>query len=180
MTKEELEFLKELQHELRTQDTDGQAAPRFWGILEEGQQVVPDGFGDYIEVVDKTCGDAETFTPEDYVTHIRELLLEEDDAEADEIWGSVDKDEICEVVEFATQCLMRDAEVFEIKKTTNLSDQTGCFLTKRAAQKHIELNGYHYNNPKTYAMTAWRNPEFEKFLNIFENLDLTELEKLVK
>ena len=26
-------------------------------------------------------------------------------------------------------------------------------------------------------MTSWRNPEFEKFLNIFENLDLTELEK---
>lgn len=29
-------------------------------------------------------------------------------------------------------------------------------------------------------MTAWRNLEFEKFLNIFENLDLTELEKIVK
>ena len=29
-------------------------------------------------------------------------------------------------------------------------------------------------------MTAWRNPEFEKFMDIFENLDLTELEKLVK
>lgn len=29
-------------------------------------------------------------------------------------------------------------------------------------------------------MTSWRNPEFEKSLNIFENLDLTELEKLVK
>ena len=29
-------------------------------------------------------------------------------------------------------------------------------------------------------MTAWRNPEFEKFMDIFENLDLTELEKIVK
>ena len=29
-------------------------------------------------------------------------------------------------------------------------------------------------------MTSWRNPEFENFLNIFENLDLTELEKIVK
>ena len=26
-------------------------------------------------------------------------------------------------------------------------------------------------------MPSWRNPEFENFLNIFENLDLTELEK---
>ena len=29
-------------------------------------------------------------------------------------------------------------------------------------------------------MTDWRNPEFEKFMSIFENLDLTELEKIVK
>ena len=28
----DIEFLKELQKELRTQDTDVQAAPRFWGI----------------------------------------------------------------------------------------------------------------------------------------------------
>jgi len=180
MTKEELEFLKELQHELRTQDTDGQAAPRFWGILEEGQQVVPDGFGDYIEVVDKTCGDAETYSPEDYVSHIRELLLEEDDEEMDDVWEDTDKDDIKDVVWFANTYLDRNAEVFEIKKTTHVSEQTGCFLTKRAAKKHIELNWYNYRNAKTYAMTAWRNPEFEKFMGIFENLDLTELEKLVK
>ncbi len=181
MTREELEFLKDLQRELKEQDTDGQAAPRFWGILEEGQQVVPDGFGDYIEVVDKTCGDAETYTPEEYVKFIEEQLAEETDKEdLDETWESVDKNEICEVVDFATQYLLRDAEVFEIKKTTHVSDQTGCFLTKRAAKKHIELNWYNYRNAKTYAMTAWRNPEFEKFMNIFENLDLTELEKLVK
>ena len=180
MTKEELEFLKELQHELRTQDTDGQAAPRFWGILEEGQQVVPDGFGDYIEVVDKTCGDAETYSPEDYVSHVRELLLEEDDEEMDDVWEDTDKDDIKDVVWFANTYLDRNAEVFEIKKTTHVSEQTGCFLTKRAAKKHIELNWYNYRNAKTYAMTAWRNPEFEKFMGIFENLDLTELEKLVK
>lgn len=29
-------------------------------------------------------------------------------------------------------------------------------------------------------MTDWRNPEFEKTMDIFENLDLTELEKIVK
>ena len=39
MTKEELEFLKDLQRELKEQDTDGQSAPRFWGILEEGSRL---------------------------------------------------------------------------------------------------------------------------------------------
>jgi hypothetical protein len=176
MTKEELEFLKELQHELRTQDTNGQAAPRFWGIIETGKRLVPDGFGDETVVRDGE----ETYTPEEYVTHIRELLLEEDDDELDESWADVNKDSIDEVINFANGVLDREAEVYEMEKYQKLTDQTGCFLTKRAAQKHIELNNYHYTNPRTYAMTAWRNPEFERFMNIFENLDLTELEKLVK
>ena len=172
MTKEELEFLKDLQRELKEQDTDGQSAPRFWGILEEGQQVVPDGFGDYIEVIDGNCEDAESFTPEEYVKFIEEKLSEENDEEdLNEPWETVDKDDIYKVIDFANRFLERNAEIFEIKKTTQISDRTGCFLTKRAAKKHIELNGYHYNNyhynnPKTYAMTAWRNPEFEKFMSI--------------
>ena len=176
MTKEEIEFLKELQHELQTQDTDGQASPIFWGILETGKRLVPEGFGDETVVQDGE----ETYTPEDYVQFVREQLLEEDDQETDEAWADVDKDNINEVIEFANDVLERDAEVYEVEKYEKLSEMTGCFLTKRAAQKHIKLNDYHYQNPKTYAMTAWRNPEFEKFLNIFENLDLTELEKLVK
>ena len=32
MKKEDIEFLRELQHELNTQEHDGQASPRFWGI----------------------------------------------------------------------------------------------------------------------------------------------------
>lgn len=32
--KEEIQFLKELQNELKTQDNDCQAAPRFWGIMD--------------------------------------------------------------------------------------------------------------------------------------------------
>lgn len=178
MTKEDLEFLKELQHELRTQDTDGQAAPRFWGILEDEWVVVPDDCGDEVRVFDNRDGDE--YTPEDFVNFVREQLLEEDDQKLDKAWGDVDKDNINEVTDFANEYLLRDAKAFDISKKERVSNQTGCFLTKRAAKKHIELNDYHYTNPRTYAMTAWRNPEFERFMNIFENLDLTELEKLVK
>ena len=132
-------------------------------------------------MIDGTCEDAESFTPEEYVKFIEEKLSEENDKEdLNETWENVDKDDIYEVIDFANRFLERNAEIFEIKKTIQISDRTGCFLTKRAAKKHIELNGYHHNNPKTYAMTAWRNPEFEKFMDIFENLDLTELEKIVK
>ena len=46
VTQEQYEFLKELQHELLTQPTDGQASPKFWGIMEEREVGVPDGCGD--------------------------------------------------------------------------------------------------------------------------------------
>jgi hypothetical protein len=43
-----------------------------------------------------------------------------------------------------------------------------CFLTKRACERHIRLNDYHYRQPKPFADTAWRNPEFERLLRIVE------------
>lgn len=40
ITKEELDFLSDLQHELNTQDHVGQADPRFWVIMGQEKQVV--------------------------------------------------------------------------------------------------------------------------------------------
>ena len=34
LTRDDIEFLKDLQHEMNTQDTVGQRDPRYWGILE--------------------------------------------------------------------------------------------------------------------------------------------------
>jgi hypothetical protein len=34
VSKEDYDFLKELQHELNTQDTDGQADPVYWSVME--------------------------------------------------------------------------------------------------------------------------------------------------
>lgn len=34
MTKEDIEFLRDLQHELNTQPNDGNADPVFWGIIQ--------------------------------------------------------------------------------------------------------------------------------------------------
>lgn len=176
MTKEELEFLKELQHELRTQGTDGNARPVFWGIQEDRVQTVPDGFGDRKVVVRHE----EEWSPEEFVVKVDFLVGLDGNPDTAGRWAEVDKDRIEDVVEFASDSgLMAGAEVFEVRDVGSLSDQTGCFLTKRAARKHIELNGYHYRNPRTYAMTAWRNPEFEKFLDIFEKLDLDKLGKLM-
>lgn len=48
------------------------------------------------------------------------------------------------------------------------------FLTLRDAQEHIRLNHYHYKNPHTYAMTAFRSPSFEKLLGILQTVNWDE------
>ena len=45
------------------------------------------------------------------------------------------------------------------------------FITKESCKNHIRLNGYHYHNPHTYAMTAWRSPEVEKLWKLLEETD---------
>jgi hypothetical protein len=179
MTKEDLKFLKELQHELKTQETDGQAAPRFWGIMETKERITKDWYGDDIYMVDRTGGEAENYKLQDYVDMLGKYIDENEmDYETIAGFAYLDYDDIEKVAEFARNFLDRDVEVSSFEKYEKLSDQTGCFLTKRAAIRHIELNGYHYSKPKTYSMTAWRNPEFERFIRIFENLDLDKLEHL--
>lgn len=175
-----MEFLKELQREMKTQETDGQAAPRFWGIMEERERVTGEGYGGGTCIIDSTGGDTETYSLEEYVKDI-EVEIEENftpDGDLALEWKRVTKTDMDEVVDFARDWLDREAGACEIETHRQVSDRTGCFLTKRAAEKHIELNGYHYQNPHTYAMTAWRNPEFERFIRIFENLDLDKLENL--
>lgn len=54
------------------------------------------------------------------------------------------------------------------------------FITKSSCKKHITQNHYHYNNPRTYAMTAWRSPEIERLWKILQETDFDELLRLVR
>lgn len=39
------------------------------------------------------------------------------------------------------------------------SDRAGVFLTEGACRLHITVNGYHYREPRCFAISAWRNSE---------------------
>lgn len=179
MTKDDLKFLKELQFELLHQEPEGQAEPRFWGIMETKERITQESLADREYIVDFTDGEAEKYTVGDYIEKIKSIF--ENEPQKDDVvknFNMLDKDDINSVVEFSNNMLKRKARILYTEEIHELSDQTGCFLTKRAAQKHIELNGYHYSKPHTYAMTAWRNPEFERFIKIFETMELDKLEDM--
>ena len=44
------------------------------------------------------------------------------------------------------------------------------YLTEEAAQDHIDRNHYHYNQPKVYVVSAWRNPEMQLLQDIVFNV----------
>lgn len=170
MKKEDIEFLRELQHELNTQENDGQASPRYWGIAETKRKPAPDFCGDsYIFL-----GEGMPMTCKEFVDY----LTDNDYLEGyEEDWNDVDKEDTGNLVSFATHILNMSGirEVWMETEYPIINENSNVFLTKRACKKHIETNGYHYSNPHTYAMTAWRNPEFERVLNILQTMNIDDI-----
>lgn len=178
---EEIKFLKELQGELKTQDNDYQAAPRFWAIKD--YRMVP-GNPDY----DNCCtsyfhndGDHAEF---DNVEDLKEYLT---DYYLDDVYEYLDAEKINDLKEllsgedtafedlweFVTDHMNEDGYFDECPMTEEefISYNT-MFLTKAEAKRHLEINHYHYSaKAHTYAMTAWRAPKVERLLKILETFD---------
>jgi len=179
MEKEDKEFLKELQHEMLTQDTVCQANPRFWVVM----QTVRDYWVD--DNIDGICVYEKDGTESAFEGELEELpnwLKENFDEIVKCKYNGISInivcedeneyliDDIAEIENFLEEytpdrysiCNYRDRE--EIAKNT-------MFLTLRECKEHIKRNGYHYNKPHSYAMTAWRSPQVEKLYKILQNTD---------
>jgi hypothetical protein len=178
MKKEDIEFLKELQHEMLTQDTVCQANPRFWVVMQEVKDYWVDDNTDGIFVY--SCDCSETVFEgelEELVDWIRELDGVEDC-----------KFDVC-FVEFTYE-----DEEYTIGDASDLQSfleeyDSGCysvgeyrireeivpntmFLTLRECKEHIKANSHHYNSTAhPYAMTAWRSPQVARLYEILEKTD---------
>lgn len=165
VTHEQYDFLHELQHELLTQPTEGNANPVFWGVIEEKEIGVPDGCGEpriYL-------GDGVVSTLEEAVAYVNEWIEDGDD-EIKYVWNEVDNEWPENVADFIKTYIDRQCRVVWLDKKWELSDKTGAFITKHACQEYIDRYGYNHSNPHTYAMTAFRNHEYEKLINILKTI----------
>lgn len=167
---EDFDFLKDLQHELLTQPDDGQADPRYWGILETKEEPAPEGVGTPVIYM----GDGGTMTLEEAIKYIEDDYLPNEEQECKDIWEDLDKNNMDEVVNFMHDMFdWKDTRVVYLDRQQRVAENA-MFLTKRSCQKHIENNRHHYSRPQTYAMTAWRNPEMERLLNILKTIKFKE------
>lgn len=175
ISQEDYEFLKDLQNELKTQDTDCQAQPVYWGVIEDKEEFRGTD-GDYGGVPYIGFDDGR-WTVEEAVEQIEEQLNSIFYDYGDDFktkWEEVDKTSAEDLYDFMVDELKWNNVygVFYYEKVQRLSDDTGAFLTKRACKNYIEKFGYNHNNPHTYGMTAYRNFELERLLKILREMKM--------
>lgn len=99
----------------------------------------------------------------------------EDEDFPKEIWKDVQKNYIDDVVEFAREHLDMVCEVVYVQEDHEISRHTVAFLTKRACEEYINKFGYNHNHHRTYAMTAYRNFELARLLDIIQTMNFDEI-----
>lgn len=184
MKKEDIEFLRDLQHELNTQENDGNADPLYWGIMETTTVRVPEGEGTPYIVEDYDA----VYTIEEYVKMVNEAYVPDMNETTLERWNDILADyeeygyDVClnDIVDFvndANNGLGGYCDVSWAEEQEKLCQNTGAFLTKRAAKNYIEKFSYNHHNPHTYAMTAYRNFELDRLLKILKTMDIDQLKE---
>ena len=168
ITKEEIQFLLDLQKELNTQDSYGKAEPKYWVIRDYDKVYGTDlNFPDGIAIYDPAdCstiyeGKIPTFGISEVISEIMETL------EKDEYELSIEEKELIESSYDADSLFLALEEAnFSVLEYQIIPKESNFFFTQKAAQNHLRLNDYHYcNEAHSYAHTVWRSEE-EKLWDI--------------
>lgn len=196
LTKEDFDFLIELQHEMLTQDHVSQAAPRFWVVAtdkyqELGTEECFDGTNLYSsDEADVLCAgdmasileyviehypeEMEGFAFIDQCRHYTVTFGEDEDREEETIFCSE------ELLDFLKEhnVITDDYELIYYRNVHHIYPNT-MFLTNRSCKEHIKANYYHYNgDAHSYAMTAWRSPEVERLWKILDVIDWKTMRRM--
>lgn len=177
MNKEDIKFLKNLQHEMLTQDTYGQASPRFWVVTDSVRHYgVDSSYGyDGMEILDDDGEVVATDLKElyNFLLNNNEIIVE-----------FLDEDHL----KIVKKPYMLEYNVYDLYEFMDIADdfdydslnivyytesykivENTMFLTLEECKNHIDCNRHHYNDPCPYAMTAWRSPQVSKLYTILEN-----------
>lgn len=189
MNREDIEFLKELQHKMLTQDTCAQANPRFWVVMQEEKEYWVEENTDGIFVCSCYEGDL-CFEGDLY--DIGEWLKEEFEEQELEIpevkivnrtLKIKYKDEEYDIhfakclEEFLNENSSSEYSVGYYRNKEVIVQDT-FFLTAESCRNHITANKHHYNETaRPYAMTAWRSPEVAKLYEILEKTNWDDFNK---
>lgn len=165
---QDVEFLKNLQHEMLTQKTFHQASPRFWVVAQNEKNPTSEDYSDGSILIDED-GYEYGETVEDAVNKLLEEHQELNSSDFEHCSSFI------EVIDVLVEKGHTGYEEYVYRNSHVIKENT-FFLTLRECKQHIELNHYHYNESvHAYAMTAWRSPQVEKLYEILQNVDFSNV-----
>ena len=148
---------------MNTQPHQCQADPRFWVVMTHEYREAREGIDqvDRVTLLDDNFEELESMTPDEAV-----LAALKAGTKGEEWMGS------WQYIE--RWCRDAGKHAFFETKAERIAENT-MFLTLREAKEHIKCNDYHYIDPHTYGMTAWRSPQVEQLYKILHEVDFKQL-----
>lgn len=191
LSNDDVNFLKELQKEINTEDNVGTATPRYW-VIRQPERIyhLAEDEADYYVFIDE-C-DKYELTLEDLKDKLEYLC--DDNLKSVEVKDGVLTFEyfdewLEEVEEYKVdydncyidgrdkilELLESDVSVVYYKEVDATVDNC-MFLTQIDAENHLRANDYHYHEKaRTYCMCGWRSPRFERLINILSKTDFDSM-----
>ncbi len=156
-----------------------QAEPIYYGIQDVEKIVTDEEHADCTEYYNIATEDSmkldEIF--EEYLSKEDIQELEDNGVikKSADKWWVRDIYEFCEFLEEET-----DIRMVSFQEVAYVEPDT-LFLTRKAAQKHLDSNRHHYSSKAcTYAMTAWRSRDVEVLLWLLQHIDFKKSEIYLK
>lgn len=168
---EDIQFLRDLQEELKTQENDGQAAPRFWAIMDYKYIPTDSDYADRTSILD-TDDPSGVISIDEYMKSIMsgDYSDEFTDEQKDDLQDVVDGFGLYDLEEWIGE--NDDSKMVVYEKEESFIAWNTLFFTKQEAEDHLKANAHHYTSKAhTFAMTAWRAPKMERLMEILESFD---------
>ncbi len=186
ITADDIAFLNALQEEINTQPHQCQADPRFWVVMTHEYRACAEN--DSIDLVTFYDDDGDnysmTFERALKTAHKSNVDFAGDDYAQEKLndcYLSIDADGRIgweyerDAKEFVEKYAKARGVSVCYETRVSVIAQNTMFLTLREAKEHIARNGYHYIEPYTFAMTAWRSPQVEQLYKILHEVDFSAL-----
>ena len=191
LSNDDVNFLKELQKEINTEDNGGTANPRYW-VIRQPERIyhLDEDEADYYMLLDEY--DHQELTLEDLKEKLEDL--NDDNLKSIEIKdGALTFEYFDEWLEEVEQYkvdydnryrdgLIKISELLEFEvrviyySEIDVTADNCMFLTQIDAENHLRANDYHYHEEaRTYCMHGWRNPRFERLINILSKTDFDSM-----
>lgn len=162
VTDEMYKFLMNLSKELNTQDHRVTCMPYFFQVETQEQITVPEGCGTEAWHFDGSLIE----TSEE----IQEAVFQWKE------WDEENQDDYDRLEDYEIEEILESAGYSKVNYDYQ-SNLENSFLTSKACDEHIRINGHNLKSPKNYLSGSFRNPELEMVLKFLCELSGGKIHK---